>query len=202
MFNARSWTAMTHTTLDSNPQADFADAVSSHRPYLVRFASRRLRDAALVEDVVQETLLAAWQAHSAFDQRASLRTWLTSILLRRIADSVRGRKRHPAVQDAGDDANVESVHSEDTESGHTEAIDWVDPQRRLADRQFLAALAACLDGLPPLSARLFALREFDGLSNEEAAATLGLSARDSSVLLHRTRTSLRARLAAHAALEA
>jgi len=34
-------------------------ALSVERAYLVRFARRRLRDASLVEDVVQETLLAA-----------------------------------------------------------------------------------------------------------------------------------------------
>ncbi len=185
---------------DRGPQAGFAEAVSDHRAYLIRFASRRLRDPALVEDVVQETLLCAWQAQAGFDQRSSLRTWLTSILLRRIADSVRGSKREPVLRDAGTEPTDEPGFTDDVEPAHAEAIDWVDPQRRLEDRQFLAALASCLEGLPTLSARLFALREFDGLSNEEAASALGLSARDSSVLLHRARASLRARLAAHAGL--
>lgn len=188
--------------IDPAPREGFADAVSGQRPYLIRFASRRLRDPALVEDVVQETLLCAWQAQVGFDQRSSLRTWLTSILLRRIADSVRGSKRQPVLRDAGHDPTDEPDFADDVEQAHAEAIDWVDPQRRLEDRQFLAALAACLEGLPALSARLFALREFDGLSNEEAASALGLSARDSSLLLHRTRSCVRARLAAHAALMA
>ncbi len=184
--------------LDLVPQEDFADAVSGHRAYLVRFASRRLRDPALVEDVVQETLLCAWQAQAGFDQRSSLRTWLTSILLRRIADSVRGSRRQPLHRDADHELTDEPDLADDAEPARAEAIDWVDPQRRLENRQFLAALATCLDGLPPLSARLFALRELDGLNNEEAASALGLSARGSSVLLHRARASLRARLAAHA----
>jgi RNA polymerase sigma-70 factor, ECF subfamily len=184
------------------PREGFADAVSGHRPYLIRFASRRLRDPALVEDVVQETLLSALQAQAGFDQRSSLRTWLTSILLRRIADSVRGSKRQPVLRDAGNEPTDEPGFADDVEPAHAEAIDWVDPQRRLEDRQFLAALATCLDGLPPLSARLFAMRELDGMNNEEAASALGLSARGSSVLLHRARASLRARLAAHAGLAA
>jgi len=36
-------------------------AITEHRPYLIRFASRRLRDPALVEDVVQDTIVAALQ---------------------------------------------------------------------------------------------------------------------------------------------
>ncbi|MFT3953783.1 MAG: sigma-70 family RNA polymerase sigma factor [Piscinibacter sp.] len=188
--------------LDDTSAAGFADTVSSHRSYLIRFASRRLRDAALVEDVVQETLLAALQAQASFDGRASLRTWMTGILLRRIADSVRGQRRRPIVQALGDEGGDDPTHADLDETADAEAIDWVDPQRHLAGRQFLAALAGCLDELPPLSARLFALREIDGLSNEEAASALGLSARGSSVLLHRARASLRVRLAPHAELAA
>jgi RNA polymerase sigma-70 factor, ECF subfamily len=197
---------MTITTADSDSPRDstlklgFADAVSGHRPYLIRFASRRLRDTALVEDVVQDALLSALQAQAGFDQRSSLRTWLTSILLRRIADSVRGRKRQPMLRDAGNEPMDEPGLADDPDAAHAEAIDCVDPQRRLADRQFLAALAIGLDALPPLSARLFALREFEGLNNEEAASTLGLSARGASLMLHRARASLRARLAPHAGL--
>jgi RNA polymerase sigma-70 factor, ECF subfamily len=208
MFNTHFRTAMTThllpstSTLAEPSDSGFADAISGHRPYLIRFATRRLRDAALVEDVVQETLLAALQAEASFDQRASLRTWLTGILLRRIADSVRGQRRRPVVQELGDDGNDDSPHAEADAPAGAEAIDWIDPQRRLAGRQFLAALADCLDKLPPLSARLFALRELDGLSNEEAASALGLSARGSSVLLHRARASLRVHLAPHAGLAA
>jgi RNA polymerase sigma-70 factor (ECF subfamily) len=176
-----------------------AEAVCSHRPYLIRFASRRLRDSALVEDVVQDTLLAALQGEALFAGNASLRTWLTGILQRRIADSVRQASRRPCHVAATDDASEDETpgwqDDGDRESG---AIDWVDPQRRLESRQFLAALENCLRTLPPASARLFTLREIDGASNEEAAAALGLSLRDCALALHRARSSVRDRLARHA----
>jgi RNA polymerase sigma-70 factor, ECF subfamily len=183
------------TALPAEP-GDFAAAVSSHRPYLVRFARQRLRDSALIDDVVQETLLAALQGEQRFERKASLRTWLTGILLRRIADSVRLQRRH--VSNYGDEASdaEEGSGIDDHHSGPAEPIDWFDPQRRLEGRQFLAALADGLKALPPLAARVFALREIDGLSNEEAAQRLGLTPGNSALLLHRARHRLRAALQA------
>lgn len=180
-------------------QRDFADELSSHRPYLVRFARRQLSDFALVEDVVQETLLAALQGAGRFEHKASARTWLTSILVRRIADGVRLQSRRPSAphdaEDEHDGAEAESSASAgiafDDDSSAGEPVDWVDPQRRLENRQFIDALSEDLQALPPIAARLFALREIDGLSNEEAAEALGLTPGNSAVLHHRVRARLR-----------
>lgn len=174
-----------------------AEQLSGHRPYLVRFASRHLRDAAQVQDMVQETLLAALQGAERFENKASVRTWLTAILLRRIADTLRQHHRRPMVA-----ADNHARHGDaggggfdDDESAAAEPIDWVDPQRRLESRQALAALAQRLAALPPIAARVLALREFEGLSNEAAARELGLTPHHSAVLLHRARNRLRAELA-------
>lgn len=189
----------TPATPDCRPAPiDLGKQLSAHRPYLVRYAGRRLRDAALVEDVVQETLLAALQQVDSFEQRAVLRTWLTAILQRRIVDSVRRQARRDApARDGETDAELSS--DGDGAEPHTdEPVDWIDPSRRLEGRQFIAALSACLAALPPAAARLFTLREVDGLNNEEAAHELGLSQRHSALMLHRARNRLRVGLAAHA----
>lgn len=171
----------------------FADALCAQRPYLLRFAARRVRDAALAEDMVQETLLAALQSADAFEQRSTLRTWLTGILQRRIADALRRALRQP-VATLRDDADADGDDAPDAPAA--EGVDWLDPQRRLEGREFLAALEAGLAALPPLAARIFALREVDGLSNAQAASALGLSARGSALWLHRARARLRDGLAA------
>lgn len=178
---------------------DFADALCSHRPYLVRFASRRLRDAALVQDVVQETLLAALQAAARFEHKSALRTWLTAILLRQIAEHLRQSARQTVWGGAtASDNPTDAAPAGDADdtSAASEPVDWLDPQRRLESRQFLEALSRSLAALPPLAARLFTLREIDGCSNAEAASELGISPRDCSVLLHRTRSNLRSQLVA------
>ena len=173
-------------------------AIAAHRAYLVRFASRRVSDAALVEDLVQETLLAALQGGDGFRQEATLRTWLTGILQRRIADAVRRRYRMPVVATPAAIADPE----DDDAPPAAEPVDGICPARRLEGRQFLRALAACLAALPPRAERLFTLREIDGLSNEEAAGALGLDPRGCALLMHRVRERLRAELGLHRNLTA
>jgi RNA polymerase sigma-70 factor (ECF subfamily) len=171
------------------------EEICRHRPYLVRFARRRLSDAALAEDMVQDTLLAAIQGVDRFEAKASLRTWLTGILQRRIADGLRRRAREPRY--AHETADIDR-DADDTAADAPEPIDWRDPPRALEGHQLMRALGDCLRELPPLGARLFQLREIDGLSHDEAAAAAGLDKRRAAVLLHRTRLALRTRLAVHA----
>jgi RNA polymerase sigma-70 factor (ECF subfamily) len=50
------------------------------------------------EDVLQETLLAAWQGLDGFTGRASIRTWLYRIATNRCLNALRSAKRRPAAQ--------------------------------------------------------------------------------------------------------
>src|ERR1700720_4792058 len=47
------------------------------------------------EDVVQETLLAAWRGLGGFEERASLRGWLYRIATNRCLNALRDRKLRP-----------------------------------------------------------------------------------------------------------
>jgi RNA polymerase sigma factor (sigma-70 family) len=47
------------------------------------------------EDMVQETLLAAWRGLEAFEGRASVRSWLYRIATNRCLDALRARSRRP-----------------------------------------------------------------------------------------------------------
>lgn len=70
----------------------FADWAAPHLPALIAVAIREVGGAA--EDVVQNTLLRAWQRRSSFDAgRGSARAWLVAILL---DQSRRCRTRRPA----------------------------------------------------------------------------------------------------------
>lgn len=166
-----------------------ASELGHHRGYLLRVARRQLHDAALSEDVVQDTLLDGWRALERFDGRSSLRTWLTTILQRRIADALRRLVRvrlHEAAAPA-----------EQTEHRHADAdlgdawVDHRDPHRLLEARQALSRLDQGVRALPPRSARVLMLREVDGLSTEATARELGIEAARVRTILGRARDQLR-----------
>jgi RNA polymerase sigma-70 factor, ECF subfamily len=163
------------------------------RPYLLRYASLQLRDAAAAEDAVQETLLAALAGEANFAGRANLRTWLTGILKHKIVDTIRRQSRERPAADlepAGDDGDFDGLFDR---RGHWEEMPdaWEQPEGALNQKQFLAALEACLRALPERTARVFMMREHLGLETSEICKELGITATHCWVMLHRARMALR-----------
>lgn len=180
------------TPPDARDSAAF-DA-GDHRSYLLAIARMQLRDAALAEDVVQETLIAALACMEGFGQRASLRTWLTGILKHKILDALRARRRIPVP--------VSELHVPDSRRSVRSLFDehgawldkpqrWGDPEQALAQTDFLAVLQDCLDKLPAGTARAFLLRELMELETAEITETLAITPNHLGVLLYRARMLLR-----------
>lgn len=171
-----------------------------HRGYLLRVARRQLRDAALSEDVVQDTLLDGLRALGRFDGRSSMRTWLTTILQRRIADALR-RLRRLRLREAGSPTEP-STQVHDGPDLIEAWVDHRDPHRLLEARQALSRLDQGVRALPPRAARVLMLREVDGLSTEETARELGIEVARVSSILGRAREQLRRYVDRHTALRA
>ena len=138
-------------------------------------------------------MLAALSAEASFAGRSNLRTWLTGILKHKIVDTIRRQSRdRPAadLQTDGDKAEFDALFDQ---RGHwDEAPDaWQQPEGALQQKQFLAALEACLRDLPERTARVFLMREHLGLDTPEICKELGISATHCWVMLHRARMALR-----------
>jgi len=173
--------------------ADFRSQVEGLRPYLLRYASLQLRDAAAAEDAVQEALLAALAGEADFAGRSNLRTWLTGILKHKIVDAIRRQARErPAseVVPEGDEGEFDALFDR---RGHWQETPdaWEQPEGALGQKQFLAALEACLRALPQRTAQAFMMREHLGLETSEICKELGITTTHCWVMLHRARMALR-----------
>lgn len=176
--------------------AGIAGELEQHRTYLMRIARLELRDEAVAQDVVQETMLAALA--SSFSGASTLRTWLTSILKHKILDVIRKRSRRREVPESSfdelPDGDGDGFDSPFDEHGEWQAKPsaWADPEQSLKQRQFMEVLSLCTDRLPPQTARVFAMREYLELEVAEIGAELGITASHIYVLLYRARAALRA----------
>ena len=167
--------------------------LEQHRPYLVKFAALQIRQREVAEDLVQEVFLAAINGADRFSGRSSVRTWLTSILLHKIADH-RGKAGRETSIDALQEADgADSVEALFQANGRYVSMpqEWRDPEDALTDRRFFETLEGCLARLSGTAARTFLLRELMGLSIAEICKEMDVSATNCSVLLHRARMGLR-----------
>lgn len=167
------------------------------RPDLVRFAALQLRDPAMAEDLVQETLMAAMQGAAEFGNRASVKTWVYSILKRKLIDALRTRRREVPISQLG-------TADEDDDGGFEGLFDqrgfwatehrphrWADPEDSLEQQQFWQVFEVCLDRLPERTSRVFMMRELLGLEVVEICQELAIAASNCWVILHRARMGLR-----------
>jgi RNA polymerase sigma-70 factor (TIGR02960 family) len=74
----------------------FRELTEPYRRELQMHCYRMLGSFQDAEDVLQDTLLAAWQGLERFEERASVRTWLYRIATNRCLNALRSASRRPA----------------------------------------------------------------------------------------------------------
>lgn len=167
------------------------------RQDMLRFARLQLRDEHLAEDVVQEALIGALAGQEKFAGRSALKTWVFGILRNKIVDAIRVRSRSINVsaltdEEVGLDEAFDGLFKPNAH-WHPEARprDWGDPEAAMHQDQFWDVFDACLNHLPPNTARVFMMREFLEFDTDEVCTELQISISNCHVILHRARNGLR-----------
>jgi RNA polymerase sigma-70 factor (ECF subfamily) len=156
------------------------------------------------EDLLQETLLAAWRGLEGFEGRASVRAWLYRVATNRALDALRATRRRP------EDLQRMTERPEPTRYG--EAI-WLEPfpdvllegipdQAPGPDARYEIKEAielgfiVGLQHLPPPQRAVLVLRDVLGYRAEEVAEMLETTAHAVNSLLRRARAAFESRLPA------
>ena len=166
--------------------------IDEYRDSLFKYALSRLRDVDSAEECLQETFAAALQSLKNFQGLASERSWLISILKRKIYDHFRRISRDsrfiaaPYMDDLGYETN-----SRKREPGVKPSSWLYDPSKTYEQKEFLKIVKHALSELPDRSARVFILREVMELSGSEISETMGISRCNLYVILFRARKRLR-----------
>lgn len=158
---------------------------------LYRYAFYRVRDASLAEDLVQETLLAAFKARGQFAGRSTEATWLTGILKNKIVDQLRKSLREQPSHGGEELDGLEEAYFDS--AGHWKAAPnaWREPDDALEQSEFWQIFQRCVDGIPAKQAEIFKLCEIDGLPAKDIGKVLDVSPTNVWVALHRARLKLR-----------
>lgn len=172
--------------------SDYALALQSLRPQLLKYARLQLRNPTWAEDAVSETLLAALEKPQAFAGRSQLKTWLIGILKHKLIDQIRRNSRELS-SSASEEDGLDLDDLLFKADGHWRETphDWGDPEQALRQLEFMKVLEACVDHLPGQQGRLFMMREWLELESEEICKVLSISPTNLWVMLHRARLRLR-----------
>ena len=166
--------------------AAFHTLVDRHARGLFRLAMSLSPTRSDAEDICQETLVGAFRGLKRFAGRASVKTWLMRILMRRAAKhwhKHRHVRKTLSLHVGGDDSRT----SERQEGLPTTPSASVSVDQRID-------LHAVIRTLVPEHRQVILLRETQGLSYEEIAQTLQIPRGTVESRLHRARLELRERM--------
>ncbi len=150
-------------------------------------AKRLMNDAALAEDVVQESLISAVKGLQAFEDRSSLKTWLHRITVNTAISKLRKQKRlaEQSIEELLPEFDQYDCRIEPPWT-HLASMDEIlasaDAQKRIADG---------IRTLPDSYGVILQLRDIEGYDTAETAGLLEISEANVKVRLHRARAALK-----------
>jgi RNA polymerase sigma-70 factor (TIGR02960 family) len=182
----------------------FRELTDPHRRELQLHCYRILGSLQDAEDLVQETLLAAWRGLERFEGRASVRAWLYRIATNRCLNALRDRSRRPR--------EVRTMTPPPEPTRRTEPV-WLEPYpdvlledmpdrspgpaTRYESRESIElAFIVALQNLPPRQRAVLVLRDVLGFDTTEVAEMLETGKVSVKGALQRARATLGGRLQA------
>jgi len=163
--------------------------IDLYSDYLFNYTLARVNDKDMAEDLVQETFLAGLKSMKNFKGEASERTWLISILKRKIIDYYRKTNSNKGK------AEVRMSYNDNETEG-----DWLeervaDPFDKTAEdlmqnSELGDAILDCLSKLPEKQAEVFRMKTIEGYETEVICKELNITASNLWVIIHRARTAM------------
>ncbi len=186
-------------TVKVKNQTDFAALAEPYRRELQVHCYRMLGSLQDAEDLVQETLLRAWQKLETYEGRASFRAWLYKIATNACLDALdrRPRRTLPQARQPASDPR-EPLAPPITEPIWLEPIPddlladvEISPEARYDARESITlAFLAALQILPPRQRAVLILRDVLDMHADEVARLLELTVSSVNSALHRARVTM------------
>ena len=174
----------------SGDESAFAELFTRHRGRLLSLALQRRLTAQDAEDVVQQTMLKAWQGLDGFRGEARFATWITRVLVNEVLQRQRKRARM-RLEEMDDAASLTAV----LEAGGTTTRRPPSQEQRVLLLERNRLVHAALRSLPESLRSVLLMQFFEERPLEEIAAALNRPVATVKSRRHRARLELRKRFA-------
>lgn len=139
--------------------------VLRYQSKVLKLVHRYVRDPMEAEDVTQEAFIKAFRAIGSFRGDSAFYTWIYRIAINTAKNALVSNKRRPVSTD---------IDVQDPEQGDLEArlTDGETPERLVMSEEIRVTVNRAMEELPEDLRTAIVLREIDGLSYEEIAASM------------------------------
>ena len=176
--------------------------IDRYSDYLYSYAYIRLRKEEVAQDLVQDTFFSALKAKDTFLHNASEKTWLVSILKRKIIDYYRKKSTQNELNILdkpieGEDGTMNhffensAAHQGHWASGASPNAWGKTFETSVESEEFYDILKRCITKLPEKTAAAFTMKNMDDLDTEEICKELNITPSNYWVMMHRAKLVLR-----------
>ncbi len=172
----------------------FRQLIRRYHGALVGTAAGIIGSRAQAEEVVQDSWLAVFNSIARFEGRASLASWIFTIVVNRARTRIGQEGRLTALPvEEGPDRAADLRQFKD--NGHWQEAprlwDELDPERVYGGRQLWDHVQIAIAAMPASQRAVLVLRDMEGQDAATTCEMLGISPENQRVLLHRARGRVR-----------
>lgn len=163
--------------------------VEKYADYLYNYTIARVKDPVIVQDLISETFLAGLKSQENFKGEATERTWLISILKRKIIDyyrKINSKKGKAEIRVSYRDGDSEKDWLEENAADPFELT----AQDKMENNELGLAILECLDQLPEKQAAIFKKKTLENFDTETICKEFNITSSNLWVIIHRARKSL------------
>ena len=163
--------------------------VDRYSDYLYNYTIVRVNDHEVAQDIISDTFLAGLKSKNIFKGEATERTWLISILKRKIIDHYRKINSNKGKAEV-------RINYNDTDNGgdwleeQVEDFSEMNAQELMENEELGLAILGCLDSINEKQAEIFKLKTIDGVDTETICNEYNITPSNLWVIIHRARKAL------------
>tara|TARA_R100000789_G_scaffold84208_1_gene79823 strand:+ start:54 stop:605 length:552 start_codon:yes stop_codon:yes gene_type:complete len=163
--------------------------VDKYSDYLFNYTIVRVNDREIANDLISETFLAALKSKKNFKGEASERTWLISILKRKIIDHYRRKNSKKGKAEVHINYRSEENEGDWLEEQVADNFDRT-AEDMMENKELGLAILECLDQINEKHAAIFKRKTIDEVETETICNEFNITPSNLWVIIHRARTAL------------
>jgi len=163
--------------------------VDRYSDYLFNYTIVRVNDRELANDIISETFLAGLKSMKNFKGEATERTWLISILKRKIIDYYRRINSKKGRAEVRINYNSEDNEGDWLEEQAPDRFD-MNAEDQMENEELGLAILACMENLNEKQARIFTMKTVEGIDTETICNEYNITPSNLWVIIHRARLTL------------